>query len=171
MIKTPKSSGSNSLSDRRKTNLPRLTFARIKRIAIPEINQIAGIRQGKRRQEHAAYVGSGTLLSDGRKGNQSSFLLWLSMFQTLAFGFLDRTLCGFNDVRRVEVNVKTGAGFFLFPVAALVAGLIRLIQWFRKPPEKPPPCKSTIYVNVEPEDTACGYPARNNNVTPQLFLS
>lgn len=64
-----------------------------------------------------------------------------------------------------------GAGFFFFPVAALVAGLIRLIQWFRKPPEKPPPCKSTIYVNVEPEDTACAYPARNNNVTPQLFLS
>ena len=47
-----------------------------------------------------------------------------------------------------------------------VAGRFR-----RSAAEKPPPCKGTIYVNVEPEDTACGYPARHNNVTPQLFLS
>ena len=63
-----------------------------------------------------------------------------------------------------------GVGFYFLPVAAIVAGLLRLANWTRKPPKDEPPCKSTIYVNLEDEDTACGYPSRSN-VTPGLFLS
>jgi hypothetical protein len=82
---------------------------------------------------------------------------------------------GFWSVLDVVIAVVSllwlGAGFYFFPLAAFVAGVIRLIQWLQKPPKKAPPCKSTIYVNLEEEDTACGYPTQKNSVTPQLFLS
>jgi hypothetical protein len=63
-----------------------------------------------------------------------------------------------------------GVGFFFLPVAAIAAGLLRFANWVRKPPEEPQPCKSTIYVNLEDADTACGYPTPSN-VTPGLYLS
>lgn len=62
-----------------------------------------------------------------------------------------------------------GAGFYVYPVAITLAGVVRLVHWARGPPTPTEPCKSTIYVPTETEDTGCGYQPSNN--TPGLFLS
>ena len=81
---------------------------------------------------------------------------------------------GFWSLADIAIGVLAllllGVGFYFLPVAAIVAGLLRLAQWVNKSPEKPLPCKSTIYVNLEEEDTDCGYPSRGN-LAPGLFLS
>jgi hypothetical protein len=59
-----------------------------------------------------------------------------------------------------------GAGFYVYPVAITLAGLVRLVRWIQGPPKPAEPCKSTIYVPTETEDTGCGY-----QHTPGLFMS
>ena len=62
-----------------------------------------------------------------------------------------------------------GAGFYVYPSAAFIAGLLRLWHWLVIPIHDPKPCKLTTYVPEDEEglDTGCGYP----NTTPALILS
>lgn len=65
-----------------------------------------------------------------------------------------------------------GAGFYVYPVAITLAGAVRLAHWNRRPPKSAEPCKSTIYVPTETDDTACTYEFRDPlNNTPGLFIS
>ena len=61
-----------------------------------------------------------------------------------------------------------GAGFYVYPVAITLAGVVRLVQWARGPALLTQPCKSTIYISPETDDTACGY---INTHPPSLFMS
>ncbi|MBD39651.1 MAG: hypothetical protein CMB11_04605 [Euryarchaeota archaeon] len=60
-----------------------------------------------------------------------------------------------------------GAGFYVYPVAATLAGLLRLGQWLTVPTRADPPCKYKEYVPESLADTGCGYPSN----TPALFVS
>jgi len=60
-----------------------------------------------------------------------------------------------------------GAGFYVYPVATTIAGLLRLGNWLTVPTREPKPCKFTTYMpENESMDTACGYP----NITPALLM-
>lgn len=78
---------------------------------------------------------------------------------------------GFWSLPEIAVGVGSafiGAGFYVYPVAITIAGVMRLVRWAGGERKKEAePCKSTIYVPSETEDTACTYPDN----TPGLFLS
>ena len=78
---------------------------------------------------------------------------------------------GFWSFLDIAIGVGSffiGAGFYVFPVAASLAGLIRLAQWITVPTREPKPCKlDKLYVpENESMDTGCGYP----NTTPALLM-
>lgn len=55
-----------------------------------------------------------------------------------------------------------GAGFYVYPVAATVAGFIRLVEWVRGDRTPPPPCERDVYVErkvkfTQLQDTSCAY--------------
>ena len=61
-----------------------------------------------------------------------------------------------------------GAGFYVYPSAALIAGLLRLWQWLTIPVLPPAPHAQKEYVPVKiVQDTGCGYPSN----APALLLS
>ena len=57
-----------------------------------------------------------------------------------------------------------GAGFYLYAVAAFVAGAIRMIEWLRGERDPGPPCDKEIFVEKTVrfklvDDTACALPS------------
>jgi len=63
-----------------------------------------------------------------------------------------------------------GAGFYVFPVAATLAGILRFAQWLTVPTKEEPPCRIKEHKEYVPEDlrdTGCGYPGS----APALFVS
>ena len=67
--------------------------------------------------------------------------------------------------------VPFGAGFYVFPAAAFIAGFLRLRRWVVIPvlPPMPAPYAQKEYVPVEVvKDTGCGFP---QTATPALLLS
>jgi hypothetical protein len=60
-----------------------------------------------------------------------------------------------------------GAGFYVYPVAATLAGLLRLGQWLAVPTRADAPCKYKEYVPADLRDTGCGFPGN----PPALFVS
>lgn len=78
---------------------------------------------------------------------------------------------GFWSLPEIATGVGAafiGAGFYVYPVAIAIAGVARLVLWVGgESKTEAEPCKSTIYIPSETEDTACTYPYH----TPGLFLS
>jgi len=78
---------------------------------------------------------------------------------------------GFWSILDIGIGVGSlfvGAGFYVYPVAATLAGLLRLGQWLTVPTRKEPPCKYNMeYVPANLKDTSCGYPSN----PPALFVS
>lgn len=61
-----------------------------------------------------------------------------------------------------------GAGFYVYPSAVLLAGLLRLWEWLIAPKRPPAPYAQNEYVPMNiVQDTGCGYP----NSAPALMLS
>ena len=78
---------------------------------------------------------------------------------------------GFWSIAEILLGLASffiGAGFYVYPACITLAGLVRLVEWLRRPATPEQPCKSTIYLSPETDDTDCGYP---NSNTPSLFLS
>ena len=70
---------------------------------------------------------------------------------------------GFWSIVEVLLGLASffiGAGFYVYPSAAFIAGLLRLWHWLVIPIHDPKPCKLTTYVPEDEEglDTGCGYP-------------
>ena len=63
--------------------------------------------------------------------------------------------------------LRLGAGFYVYPVAATIAGLMRFWQWIAVPARAPAPCKYTAMVPKAVGGTSCGYPRS----APALFVS
>ena len=85
---------------------------------------------------------------------------------------------GFWSIAEILLGLASffiGAGFYVYPACITLAGLVRLVEWARGPPKTDQPCKSTIYISPETDDTDCGYPnsssSRCGDNTPGLFLS
>lgn len=56
-----------------------------------------------------------------------------------------------------------GAGFYVYPVATLVAGLIRFVDWLRGDHRPSPPCDKEVFVEkkvrfLQLDDTSCALP-------------
>ena len=62
-----------------------------------------------------------------------------------------------------------GAGFYVYPSAITLAGVVRLVSWARGENRPRSECKSTIYISAETDDTDCGYGADGS--PPGLYLS
>ena len=78
---------------------------------------------------------------------------------------------GFWSLFDIGIGVGSlfiGAGFYVYPVAATLAGLLRFWQWVAVPERAPVQCQFTKYVPEDDQglDTACGYPGS----TPPLVM-
>lgn len=62
-----------------------------------------------------------------------------------------------------------GAGFYVYPSAITLAGVVRLVSWARGENRPRSECKSTIYISAETDDTDCGYGVDGS--PPGLYLS
>jgi hypothetical protein len=62
-----------------------------------------------------------------------------------------------------------GAGFYVYPSAITLAGVVRLVSWARGENRPRTECKSTIYISAETDDTDCGYGVDGG--PPGLYLS
>ena len=82
---------------------------------------------------------------------------------------------GFWSIAEIPLGLVSffiGAGFYLYPSAVTIAGVLRLVNWARGENRPRPVCKSTIYIPPETDDTDCGYLGTHaTDHTPGLYLS